>query len=134
MIFADTTLLIDFLRGKESAVESLRQHKLVFTSEINAFELLVGARLVKHDPEMHEQRALGLLAALNVLPVDRKAALRAARIAADLVKAGKKIEEADCLIAGVALSNGISSVLTANSSHFERIPGLKVVSSTHHRR
>lgn len=41
---------------------------------------------------------------------------------------GKKIGEVDCLIAAVALSNGIEEIVTENRTHFERISNVKVLS------
>lgn len=63
---------------------------------------------------------------MMVLPFDRRAALKAGEISGKLSREGKKIGETDCLIAGVALANGITKIITENKEHFEKIPGLRV--------
>ncbi|MEK6921300.1 MAG: type II toxin-antitoxin system VapC family toxin [Nanoarchaeota archaeon] len=59
--------------------------------------------------------------------VERRATLRAGEIAGTLIKQGQQIEGTDALIAAIALTNGISEIITANKDHYERIPGIKVV-------
>lgn len=54
------------------------------------------------------------------------AANRAAEIYADLKKKGQPIGHTDCLIARIALVNGLQ-VVTNNTDHFERIDGLELI-------
>ncbi len=129
MALLDTTLLIDFLRGKEEAIEVIlsAESLSLATTEINVFELVTGAYLGKREVKEHLERMFAMLSRLTVLPLDRKASLRAGEIAGTLAKEGKMVEEMDGLIAGIALANGITEIITANKSHFERIKGLKVI-------
>lgn len=126
----DTTFLIDFLRAKKEAIEFLESHQPIalFTTEINVFELFTGAYLFDKNVDDHTQKITSLLSKLNVLPLDRKASIKAGEIAAKLIKEGKKIEETDCLIAAIAIINGINKIVTANKSHYERIKGIEVIS------
>ena len=129
-MLADTTLLIDFLRGKDSAVrmvEEIEMSGTLFTTEINVFELMIGIYAGSENVEVHTQKMLGILSKLVVLSLDRLATIRAAKIAGDLIKTGQKIEGTDSLIAGIALSNGINEIVTRNKSHFDRISGIKVI-------
>ena len=129
-MFADTTLLIDFLRGKQPAIDLVQEieSKPLFTSEINVFELIDGVYYSGNNVEQHLERVLALLTKLIVLPFDRKSALKAGMISGILTREGKKIGETDCLIAGVALANGITKIITENKEHFERIPGVRIIS------
>jgi predicted nucleic acid-binding protein len=45
-----------------------------------------------------------------------------------LRKEGNMIEKFDCMIAAIFMMNGVYTVLTRNSKHFERIKGLHVLS------
>jgi tRNA(fMet)-specific endonuclease VapC len=60
---------------------------------------------------------------------DGYAAESAARVAADLKRAGQPIGEIDTLIAGHALAVG-ATVVTHNTKDFSRVPGLTVVDWT----
>jgi hypothetical protein len=65
---------------------------------------------------------------IRVLSLDDNAVIKSADIYAEMVKKGNEISNTDCLIAGIALSNGVNSIVTKNISHFSRIKGLKVES------
>ncbi len=126
----DTTLLIDFLRGKKEAIEILDKSAtgILFTTEINVFELIVGAYIIEKNTKEHIEKVHALLSRLSVLNIDRNAAIESGKIAARLIKEGKRIEETDCLIAGTAIANGIKAIATRNKEHFERISEIKVIS------
>ncbi len=130
-MLADTSFLIDILRGKKEAVDFLKkiETQQLFTTEINVFELIVGTNLKKQgNPEKDLERIYGLLSRFIVLPLERRGALEAGKITADLIKKGQQIEETDALIAGISLSNGISQIITVNEYHYERISGVRVLS------
>lgn len=126
----DTTLLIDFLRGKEEAVNiiSKAQSGPLFTTEINVFELITGTYLLENNIKEHLEKVNAMLSKLIVLEVDRNSAIESGKIAATLIREGNKIGETDCLIAGTALANGIKTIATRNKMHFEKISQIKVIS------
>ena len=130
MIILDTTFLIDLLRGQRSLLgkrAQLEEEKLV-TSEINVFEVMTGIHgSTKQDIQKDLTKAIELFSFLPVLPLDRASSLKAAEIAGKLKKAGQKIGELDCLTAGIAQNHGITKVITEDKSHFERFPGIKVL-------
>ncbi len=129
-MFIDTTLFVDLLRGQKKAIELIakfEQHTL-FTSELNVYELVSGAYLSKKDVVAHLDKIFAVMSKITVLPFDRKAALAAGKISGALIKEGKPIGEIDCLIAGVAIANGIKEILTANKDHFAAVRELKVIS------
>lgn len=126
----DTTLLIDFLRGKKEAVEILArsERQQFYTTEINIFEIVFGIYAKRQNPEKDIEKAFALFSKLIILALERRGTIKAGEIGGMLMKRGLQIEQTDCLIAGIALSNGIPEIITANKTHFERIPEIKVVS------
>lgn len=60
-----------------------------------------------------------------VVPFDEDAADRFAVVAAGLARAGTPIGVLDTLVAAQALALGLT-VVTSNTRHFSRVPGLKV--------
>ncbi|MFH0927113.1 MAG: type II toxin-antitoxin system VapC family toxin [Candidatus Micrarchaeota archaeon] len=128
-VLIDTSILIPFLKKEASAVSKIKElssYCEFYTSTINIYEIQKGAMLSpssKKDLEGIER----LCKNLHVLQIDLQSAQKAAQIFAELRKKGKPIDEADYLIAGCALSNGVSAILTGNKKHFEHISGLKVL-------
>ena len=127
MVCLETTFIVDFLRGVESAVE--RMHQLVSGSEAvtvaapTIVELATGAHLAESP---HEQEQLHeLLTRLTTLPLDQRAALLTGELQAKLIKAGETIGHVDVTIAAIALTHG-EKLLTHNVKHFSGIPELVV--------
>ena len=136
MILVDSTFLIDSLRKLPNVREFLIKNptEILFTTEINIFELYLGlysSKVLEQDPdqfEMRKQRLEELILKFQVLTFRRGEALTAARILGKLYRTGKPIEFRYGLIAGIAISNGIKKVLTRNIEHFNRIEGVEVLS------
>jgi tRNA(fMet)-specific endonuclease VapC len=63
--------------------------------------------------------------AQGIVMIDQRVLDEAAKIYADLRKVGQLIEDADILIAAIALANDMTLV-TNNTSHFSRIAGLQL--------
>jgi predicted nucleic acid-binding protein len=123
----DTTFLVDLLRGKKEAKRFLDTKELLFTTQINMFEVIRGFFLAGISAKkLAEVRTA--FDNIRVLPLDDNATIRAAEISADLVKRGAGVAEGDCLTAGIALSNGIETIVTNDFEHFRRIKGIKVES------
>ena len=136
MILVDSTFLIDSLRKLPNVREFLQKNptEILFTTEINIFELFLGlysSKILEQDPnqfEMRKQRLEELILKFQVLTFRRGEAIAAARILGRLYRTGKPIEFRDGLIAGIAISNGIKKVLTRNIEHFNRIEEIEVLS------
>ena len=129
MIGADTTFLIHLLRGEKSAKQKasdLDEEPFVFTTEANVYEVISGIRESKVDVKKAMNELEMLLIRFTVLPLDRKGANYAGRIAAALTEKGNMIGDIDCITAGILLSNGCDRILTRNVKHFERIKELEV--------
>ena len=61
-----------------------------------------------------------------MLPLDDLGIVRAAEISGTLMRKGETIDDCDCLIAGIALSKGVKTIITRNKKHFNKIKGIKV--------
>lgn len=121
MIVADTDVLIDALHGKEPSAGRITLELAtgrLATTAITVFELESGAR----GPKQRDQ-VQALLAAMNLLPLNQKAAQRAAEIRRELEAKGQRIGTAAYPIAGIVLEHS-GILLTRNRAHFERVPGL----------
>jgi len=66
-----------------------------------------------------------VLPAMTVLPFEGECARVFGKVRALLRKAGTPIDDMDGMIAGTAVLHGLT-IVTANVSHFERVPGLEV--------
>lgn len=96
------------------------------TTAITLGELLFGAtRLGAPGGQLLERIESLVTANLAVLPFDDGAARKYGRLRANLEAAGTPIGDADMRIASIALDRGLV-VVTANTRHFERVPGLTV--------
>ncbi len=118
----DSTLIIDFLRGKLAAIEQMAtvtKETLPCTTSINVFEVMHGLLRRKDDKAMEVAEAF--FNSCRVINADSTAAKKAAAIAAELEDKGMMINVLDTLIAGAMLTNGCQTIVTANKSDFQRI-------------
>jgi tRNA(fMet)-specific endonuclease VapC len=96
----------------------------VFLSSVVLAELIYGAH---HSGPAHQAANFALVAQLRAqyvsLPFDDRAAEEYGKVRAHLASIGQLIGPNDLLIAGIALSNGLTLV-THNTSEFSRVPGL----------
>lgn len=95
-----------------------------FTTAITLGELLYGASRRGSETLAHRVRDL-VEPAITVLAFDAWAAEVYAPLRAELERAGMKLDEPDLRIASIALSRDLTLV-TGNTRHFPRIPGLRV--------
>lgn len=123
MIVADTDVLIDFLKGKGEVdrVYKALEKNILSTTTISSFELLSGLM-----PATKQESAVkSLLDSIEIIPLNRESAARAAEINRDLRISGNAIGMADSLIAGICLVSK-RSLLTRNKKHFSRIKELEL--------
>lgn len=88
------------------------------------WELMTGA-FKAQDPRSQLARLEMVKTRFDVLPFDLAAAEQAARVRAQLEAQGTPIGPVDTLIAGIALSRGLT-VVTRNTREFGRVAGLHV--------
>jgi tRNA(fMet)-specific endonuclease VapC len=124
----DTSLLIDITRGQREAQQAAEAALAegAVTTELNAFELFTGAHH-RGRPIPHEMEAAGTaLRGLDILSLTRAAALKGAAIVSLLRSQGQDIGALDVLIAAIALTHGVDTIVTKDATHFRRVPGLRV--------
>jgi tRNA(fMet)-specific endonuclease VapC len=109
----------------QQAGEYLRTYGSFTFSIITRYEILRGleAKQAKRQIAAFERRCR----TSTLLPLTDEVVVRAARIYGDLHRAGRLIDDADILIAATALVHDLTLV-TNNRAHFERSPGLRIVS------
>jgi tRNA(fMet)-specific endonuclease VapC len=107
--------------------DQLGQDEDVGIAAITASELLHGVH--RADSEHRARREAfveGVLAAFPPLPFDLRCARSHARLWAEFAAGGNDIGPHDRLVAATAITAGWR-VATANVRHFERVPGLDVL-------
>jgi len=123
----DTDICIYLIKRRPSEVlDRFRQHSPqdVAISTITLFELQYG--IEKSQYRQRSENALAkFLLPLNLINLDRSAAIEAAAIRAKLEKNGMPIGPYDLLIAGLARLRDMILV-TNNTKEFERIAGLRL--------
>lgn len=132
MIHLDTTFLVDAIRESRRghdgpARQWLAGHRgeALGMSVFVRAEILLGAEL-HADPLGERRRVMAVCGNLPVVLPDDGLADTYARVHAGLRQQGTPLATMDLLIACVAL-NERAPLLTANQSHFARIPGLRVL-------
>lgn len=125
MKVVDTTFLIDVIRGKKETETLLNSNTPLLTTQLNMYEVLEGFFLKKITQSKYIE-IMQLFDNIRVLPLDDNAIIEAAKISSSLIKEGKTIADCDCLIAGIMLSKGITTIVTKNMKDFEKIKGLEV--------
>lgn len=121
MKLLDTTVAVDYLRGRQEAHDTLgdvtHTPGRILASELVRFEIVAGAR-------PSEVSAIErFLAALQWVPVNRRVARVAGELARRFRPSYSGIEDVDYLIAATALILD-ADLLTTNVKHFPMIEGL----------
>jgi tRNA(fMet)-specific endonuclease VapC len=130
VICLDSTVIIDFLKGRKEAVEVVKKYKednsLVVT-EISVFEIFLGIYLKKLIDNNELTKVREFFKSIEVLPFDNLSGEIASKIYSSLSKKGELIEQNDIFIASIMNKNGCKKIITRNKKHFSRIDGLKVL-------
>jgi len=117
----DTTVAVDYLRGREEAVALLDELVAmddVMASEVVRFELLAGVR--EKEVEALEQ----FFSALSWVPVGEEVSRAAGSLAQRHRRSHSGIDDADYLIAATALLLE-ADLLTTNVRHFPMVREVK---------
>jgi tRNA(fMet)-specific endonuclease VapC len=123
----DTSVLIEVERGTLS-LEPLASEGVAI-SVISVSELLHGVHRAAQASRRIRRQAVveQMLGAIEQIPVDSEVARVHAGIWAGLEALGEVIDAHDLWIAATALTHGLE-LATTNGRHFERVPGLTVLS------
>lgn len=123
MIGADTSFLIDFLKGEEDAVKRMKKHQdVLHLCENVVYEFLCG--------NLREEEREVFLAFVSQFPVfsfDREAALRSSKIFRRGKEIGKPIPHPDAMIAGIYAAHEVDKIITRNPEHFKGVKEITVI-------
>lgn len=126
-MIADTSFILDFLKGKEEAKMKIKnlveKNELIGISAPTIFELWTGIEALNKE-DYEKNKIEQIIASQPIYELDEKSAEIAGKINGRLIRKGLTINPIDTQIAGIALSNN-KKVLTRDT-HFKRIEGLKV--------
>jgi tRNA(fMet)-specific endonuclease VapC len=127
-VLIDTDLLIDLEKGN-AAIESLLGEEERAISVITVSELLHGVLRAQGATRARRQAFVEhLLAGLQAIPITELVARIHADIWSGLADRGEPIGAHELWIAATALAHGLG-IATRNNFHFDRIPGLRVITA-----
>jgi len=124
----DTDVLSRMASGRASghiADELSRLTGAVHTTSINWAEVCYGVARSPRGQWLRRAYEELVLPAVVILGFDRESAEIYGQLCADLESSGTRLDEADLMIAAIALRNDLP-IATGNIRHFERVPGLRV--------
>jgi tRNA(fMet)-specific endonuclease VapC len=129
-LLADTTFLIDVMKGEEKAIAKAKELEAASIPMIvgapTIFELYVGVGLSVKSAE-EKERVLEVLKSLTQLPLDQQSATRGGLIYAQRFREGVEMDPEDAMLAGIVVENH-ETILTRNKKHFLGISDLKLES------
>ena len=122
----ETDRAADWLNGQTEALELLKSLAAdgLAISLISLGELYEGIYFGR-DPVRDERGLRSFLRFVDVLPLNQSIIKRFARIRGELRRQGQLIGDPDILIGATALYHGLI-VITRNTRHFARIPGINI--------
>ena len=122
----DTKVCIAAMRGHPQVLQRLYSAAPTDCgiSTVTLYELFSGVERCRQ-PDVERQKVETLARPLHLLPFDEDAARHTARIRRHLEEQGKPIGPYDLMLAGQALSLGVTLV-THNTHEFRRVPGLRL--------
>ena len=129
MIGLDTSTIIDIFKGEEKIKQFLEENKEPLAVTIMSYlELFFG--LNPEDPKHTTEGSYydEFFKSLYNINLTKDSCQEASRIFWKLKKEGKIIDQFDCVIAALFLTNGVNKILTSNPKHFEKIKQLHVIS------
>ena len=125
MRILDTDVCVEILRGNQSVVERRRGVvDRVVTTWVTAAELYYGAAKSRA-PAISGRAVAEYLATLDVRGLSTESARCFGLLKARLESEGRRLADADLLIASITLVEG-AILVTGNLRHYARIPGLRV--------
>ena len=125
MILIDTDICIELLNGNKQILRKREQYEsMIGISFMSVAELYYGAEK-SSDPNRNITIIEELLLSLEIIQTDIQILKRFGSIKAYLQKNGISLADADVLIAATTLERS-EKLITGNTKHFDRIPGLSI--------
>src|SRR3989338_2897331 len=122
MIGLDTTAIIDILNDNDALKKVFGGlNEPIVTNRISELEIMFGIDSKSGKFSEENQLYDNLFESMDIFELDTESCKKAAEIFWKLRKEGATIEQFDCAIAGIYLSNNISKIKTRNKHHFEKI-------------
>jgi tRNA(fMet)-specific endonuclease VapC len=123
----DTNAISDAMKKGSPVLQRLKEHSPddLAVSTVTRFEMEAGFAFNPAVELYIRPMAQLLLSAMHLLPFEDEDALSAGKVRAYLRRQGTPIGPYDVLIAGMALRRNLILV-TANTSEFSRVPGLRL--------
>jgi predicted nucleic acid-binding protein len=124
--FLDTSVIIDYLRGKEKIVKKINSLNGNLTSSYICLSELFEGVFRSKEKEKIKKIILGFFQSLNtVFTIDEKIAEKFGQLRKELKQKGEIIEDIDIFIAATCIVNNLILV-TLNKKHFSRIKQLQI--------
>lgn len=122
----DSSVIIDYLRGKKEVVNLLDNLEGILTSSVICLaELYEGVHRVKNSQTLENQVDTFFSSLSHLYEIDIKVGKSFGEIRAKLKLSGEVIEDLDILIGATCLVHELT-LLTKNRKHFSHIPNLKI--------
>jgi len=128
MFLLDTNIISELMKKQPSSyllekMEDVSDTSL-YTASVCAMELRYGALRVPNSDALWTKIQKRILSRIQILSFGYQEAMKAAELLDALYASGRPIGIEDTMIAATAMSSGFI-VVTANTEHFLRIPGLQ---------
>lgn len=125
--FLDTSIIIEYLRGKKTSVQIVDGLDGPLTSSFICLAELFEGVYNSKNVEQAKSIVAGFFNGLSrIYTIDMEVAEEFGRLRKELKKRGEMIEDIDIIIASICLVYTLT-IVTLNVKHFSRIEGLKLV-------
>jgi predicted nucleic acid-binding protein len=128
MFLLDTNIISELIKREPNPHLLARMEDIpdasLYTASVCAMELRFGTLRVPNGEALWNKIQKRILSRMQILSFGYQEAMKAAELLAALYASGRPIGIEDTMIASTALSNALI-VVTANTEHFSRIPGLQ---------
>ena len=125
MIVLDTSVLIDYFKGRNKSFDIIENSDVV-TTVITYHEILSG---IKHKKAKKEETLFRrFFSDINILDFDLMASEESSEIMARLLSIGKAVNTLDVLIAGIAITNGADKIISRDRDFLDisKVTGLEI--------
>jgi tRNA(fMet)-specific endonuclease VapC len=129
MYLLDTNILSELVKKKPARglLEKLKETEpeMLVTSSVTVMEMRFGAISRQDGRQFWKKLQEEIFSRVSILGFHEREAVICGDLLSELARKGTPIGMEDAMIGSIALANHCT-VVTANTRHFERIPGLKV--------